>query len=405
MSIKHVVLDNGFGGQPKPGYAIKNQFICDNYYFYLEDIKIPIDKLNHLLVELKEFIKCDYTELNNINGNTNTYTFKTKDIYLQLTYRIGKSLILDAYFSSIETLNFLNKNILKKYINGNDELSIKIKNFYEEKGELFYTESYKTKDKFGNVDYDYYPFIDLEEMFIQFLYSNSNILILYGQPGTGKTKIAECYLKFLLDLDYEKYSNLNLKDKVFDLSNKDNKEDKDYITVASIKNESLLAGDAFWNEISANRYNLVFLDDLDYLLPRCDVQSNIDAQRNQFMSNFLSFTEGINNDITCRTKFIITTNRNISEIDPALLRAGRTFDILNLRKLTNKEALKIWENNKLPKKVFSKIVSDDILQCELSSIMEEEKYKIICKNNFKQYLKEENISHMKNINNKRIGLI
>ncbi|QPX62899.1 putative AAA/AAA+ superfamily ATPase [Campylobacter phage F207] len=400
MSIKHVISDSAFGA-PKPGFALKSKFICDNYNEQLENIKIPVDKLDELLDEIKTFLKTSYYEWDGIEGDKNIFVFRLSNIYIEITYRIGKSVQLDMYSNSIDFLKGFYNNILKKYITGTDELLIKIKSFYEEKGELVYVDSSKTKDNYKNIDYDYYPFLDLNEMFIQFLFANSNILILYGQPGTGKTKLAECYLNFLLNLDYKKYKHLELEEKVFDKSD----DDCNCINVAVVKNESLLAGDAFWNELLANRYNLVLFDDLDYLLPRSDIQNGIDAQRNQFMSHFLSFTEGINNDITCKTKFIITTNRNINEIDPALLRAGRTFDILNLRTLTKKEALKIWENNGLPKKSFNKLINDNILQCNLSNIIEGEKYNIACKNNFKNYLKENDISHMKNINNKKIGLI
>ena len=65
-----------------------------------------------------------------------------------------------------------------------------------------------------------------------------------------------------------------------------------------------------------------------------------ERNRNRFLSNLLSFTDGIQKNYT---KFIFTTNQSFDDIDSAVLRKGRLFDVLELRELTNEEALEVWK--------------------------------------------------------------
>lgn len=136
--------------------------------------------------------------------------------------------------------------------------------------------------------------------------------------------------------------------------------DNDEIAVVYVKNENVLSTDEFWNQLKSSEYQLVILDDLDYaLLPRTQaVSSGEDVSKNAFISQLLSFTDGIFENGN-NTKFIITTNRDVSEIDTAVLRKGRTFDILNLRYLTPAESLVIWTDEyNLEKEEFMKIFGD-----------------------------------------------
>jgi len=141
---------------------------------------------------------------------------------------------------------------------------------------------------------------------------------------------------------------------------------------------------------------LTLNDDLDYFLTSRneELQTSDDAEKNKFLSQFLSFTDGIEQN---ETKFIITTNQPFDDIDDALLRKGRLFDILELRKLTNEEALNVWTSAGLLKEKF--IFAGDVLQADLGSEIEKHLNKEI---KIEQYLLEDNISKIKKFN-KKIG--
>ena len=102
--------------------------------------------------------------------------------------------------------------------------------------------------------------------------------------------------------------------------------------------------------------------------------------------------------------FIITTNKETKEIDVAILRKGRTFDILNLRALNNAEAKDVWLSEGLKADKFMSSIfkdSDNILPCdlgsEISKIKASEKYGI----EIKPYVKEDGISMYSNAKTKR----
>ena len=232
----------------------------------------------------------------------------------------------------------------------------------------------------------YYPYIDTDSMFEQFLGNKENILILCGKPGTGKTKLSSQLLKYMIEnaenIPYNKVEEFN--------------SDYDFVNIAYVKSTEVLASDQWWREISSNQYDLVILDDLDYFLTsrNSEVQTQEDNDRNKFINQFLSFTDGIEKS---RTKFIITTNQPFSDMDTALMRKGRLFDILELRDLSAEEALTIWKENGLTEDNFK--YTGRVLQADLGSDIQKalnKKVKII------PYLLEQNISKIK-AKNKKVG--
>jgi SpoVK/Ycf46/Vps4 family AAA+-type ATPase len=271
--------------------------------------------------------------------------------------------------------------------------------------------SIKVLSDFEYNSLDYYPFLDTEELFNQYSMSDSNILLLSGKPGTGKTKLGDAYMKFLL----EKSKN-DIEDKPIlknnNITNTNVPEEmtisyNEGVKVAYVKNEEILASDIFWNVLREENFHLVFLDDLDYsLIPRTqNISSTEDIQKNKFISNLLSFTDGIF-ETGNLTKFIITSNRSIKEIDTAILRKGRTFDILSLRELTKEEALYIWESKGLSEEEYKKrFHTSNVLQADLGSaigtLLKAKENNVT----LKSYIKEENISIYNEFKNPgKIGL-
>lgn len=237
------------------------------------------------------------------------------------------------------------------------------------------------------------------------LYTTTNGIIHHN------TKLGDAFMKFLLETTEIKESKKKSKmEETYD----DIIVEVDIITqesegvkVAYIKNEEILSQDIFWNILQEDEYNLVFLDDLDYsLLPRTqNISTSEDIQKNKFISNLLSFTDGVF-DAGNKTKIIITTNKEVGDIDTAVLRKGRTFDILQLRPLKNQEAKKIWEINDLDGNIFEENFGfEDVLQADLGSLITITKRAKENNIELKPYISEENISlYNKTKNPKKLGL-
>lgn len=176
-----------------------------------------------------------------------------------------------------------------------------------------------------------------------------------------------------------------------------------YILTVSCKNNDVLADDGFWKFLEKNKPDFCIVDDLDYMLTRRDAEtySFDERNRNRFLSNLLSFTDGIQKNYT---KFIFTTNQSFDDIDSAVLRKGRLFDVLELRELTNEEALEVWKENDLDEKEFHKLFKEKtVLPANLGSEIAKILNKRIKESNL-TYLKEPGISKLNQIKGKKIKI-
>lgn len=249
-----------------------------------------------------------------------------------------------------------------------------------------YNTQLKAKD-FEDDRNDFYPYLNVEELFRQFTISNENVLVLSGEPGTGKTRAANLYIKWLIQNE-----DICRAHGVYDSDTSEDDEGAN-ISVCYVKNEELLSLDAFWELLTHRNPALVFLDDSDHSLTsrKNEVTSGTDHNKNKFLSQLLSFTDGVTKN---NVKFIITTNLDPESIDTAVLRKGRTFDILKFRKLTPKEAYKIWRTFGYSKKQFSSYFETDefIPACDLGSAINKELNTSKTGQENKSYVKEHGIS-------------
>jgi SpoVK/Ycf46/Vps4 family AAA+-type ATPase len=140
----------------------------------------------------------------------------------------------------------------------------------------------------------------------EYLNSTASVLILLGPPGTGKTS----FLKSLI------------------------KEAKGEALV-TYENSLLNEDGIFAHFISENDLELLIFEDADtYLGSRRD-------SGNAMMHRFLNISNGLVSPLTGK-KIIFTTNLPSSaEIDPALMRPGRCFDVMHFRALTGPEATQV----------------------------------------------------------------
>lgn len=161
----------------------------------------------------------------------------------------------------------------------------------------------------ANLQGELYPKVDTTKLMDVFVRSEETVLILTGEPGTGKT----CFTKMLC----KAMSEISGEDK----------------SIFYVKDPTLLKRDDFWITLQSCEPDLLILDDLDdELKPRT-------KGKNVIMNHMLSFSDGI---FPKKTKIIITTNQPNSAIDKAITRPGRCFDILALPRLSADEALDIW---------------------------------------------------------------
>lgn len=154
----------------------------------------------------------------------------------------------------------------------------------------------------------FYPFlgegvegegVTMESYIHDYLMDSAPVLILIGAPGTGKSTFTRTLahtskLKTVICTD-----------------------------------EGAVESGAVLSYVSKNSAGLLILEDVDNLLKSREAG-------NSFMSALLNESEGVcENEI----KIVITTNlTNIDKVDSALIRQGRTFDIVDFRNLTRDEA-------------------------------------------------------------------
>ena len=371
--------------------------IISEYDFSFEYLYIKPDSIHEFLNEL----------IKNFDVKIKKYKF-TKALVYYIYHRLffvnltlsNRNINVSFYTKDSETLDKLYNIYLKYEDKSADEAFIKLTNYTMTPQGIGATQRTLKYDFFENINEKFYPFLDVDLFMKEFIYGKENILILCGKPGTGKSKFANLIMKKLIENpefnDYFAESNVDntIKEIFNEISN-----DIVYY-VASAKDVNMIATDQFWNKVK--NQDLVILDDLDFLLSSRK-ENREDVIKNQFLSHLLSFTDGIEDN---RTKIIITTNQPFESIDEALLRRGRLFGILEFRPLTYEEALDIWIDENLDKKIFEKIFKNynEITHAELGEAIQNTKRnkKYIAK---KDYILDLSIDALRKAEKRRAGLV
>lgn len=333
---------------------------------------------------LKEELIKDYNIkiLNYKSNDTNFQIWKCDKFTMDVLWET-KNMFVTTYCKT-QNINVEIFQILAKYEPKSGDVDLYMDNYFSSKGQLDHNLKVYKADDFEYANKLFYPYINTDAMFTQLYTNKENIIILCGEPGTGKTSLTSQLLKFSLE-------NTNILPHETDIDSMDK-----FVQVAYIKSTEVLAMDEFWRTLASKDYDLVILDDLDYFLTSRDqeVQTQEDSERNKFLSQFLSFTDGIEQN---KTNFIITTNQPFNDIDSALLRKGRLFDILELRKLKNTEALDVWIKAGLSEDTF--MFAGEVLQADLGSEIEKQLNTEIV---IEDYLLDETVSKLKRFT-KKIG--
>lgn len=159
-------------------------------------------------------------------------------------------------------------------------------------------------EKTWSIKESFYPWIKcpLREYYQRFLDSNAQILVAHGPPGTGKTSWIR---DFLCEM------NLN--------------------AFISYDTKVLTSDQTFVNYLLDPLYNAIILEDSD------DFLTAARGDNDKLISKILNISDGLIK--LPKKKLIFSSNLpTIRDIDSAIIRPGRCFDVLEFRRLTGAEA-------------------------------------------------------------------
>ena len=148
-----------------------------------------------------------------------------------------------------------------------------------------------------------YPFFDcsIEELVQDFLDSDESVLILFGPPGTGKSK----FIEHLIDVSQKKA--------MFSF------------------NQQLMKSDKLYSYFVKSDCELLINEDADTYI------SSRNQHGNETMKMILNCSDGLATNKT--KKYIFSTNLpNLNDVDEALLRPGRCYGVINFTKLNSTQA-------------------------------------------------------------------
>lgn len=361
------------------------------YTFVVPDMQCSYNEYKDFIDAVKK--KYYESKVYDYSSDNNNVFLKLYHPDFRIYFRGNAGTMFGAAYCRTEEMNYEIWKLFNEYNTEDMKVNIYAHTYYINGNSL--DEAIQTMEtkNFDVLNSSYYPYIQTETMFDQFFTSKENILLVVGKPGIGKSKLATMALKYA-------YENI---DKIpYDKIKENNNIEQQFIDIAFVKSNDVLALDQFWHILTRKKHDFIIIDDLDFMLTKRDseVLSYDDQKKNDFLNHFLSYTDGIE---TNKTKFIITTNQDFSDIDTALLRKGRLFDILELRELHNDEALNVWKDSGLSKEEFEKEFNGDVLAANLGSeISKRLNTKIDTKT---AYVLEEGISKIKNAGrNKKITL-
>lgn len=158
----------------------------------------------------------------------------------------------------------------------------------------------------------FYPYIkqDLLDYYKQFMEARENVLILLGPPGTGKST----FLRGLITMGNN--------------------------PAMLAYNKDVISSPELTETFYSSDSTILALEDCDAAIASRDTG-------NEIMAGLLNDSEGI--IPRKRKKLVFSTNLpDINKIDPALLRAGRCFDVVHFRHLTLAEARAVELEMEMP---------------------------------------------------------
>lgn len=373
--------------------AITYQDLVDGFKCTIEDVQFKASEFKKFIADLSkhlgEISVFDYSR------GKNAVSLRYKNDSVRLYVRGNSVDLFMSAYSTSEDVSQIVWQTYRKHSVQETNIDVFVTTYYMNGANLSDNVKEMNIKDLAYLSKDYYPYIDIDAMFDQFFTGSENIFLISGEPGLGKSKMSSLAIRHA-------YNN---PDKLpYDKCEDNPGLEEQFINVAYVKSVDVLANDKFWRKLETDQTDIVIIDDLDYMLTRRDAEVNTsdDVRKNAFLNQFLSFTDGVEKS---HTKFIITTNQGFKDIDSALLRKGRLFDIIELRRLDRDESLLIWEQSGLSVDEFNITFSThEILPAVLGSEISKRLNKRIDKSTA-SYLREDGISRMQETSKpKRLGL-
>lgn len=362
-----------------------------------ELVNFPADDLFEIVQEVNKVLK-EYKQKPLVMTDMIDHRLYRNDILcivINKTYGLDKRKVKEKEveclsalltgFCTIDALNFQNEVISQvcgciekiiKNANLNSNTALKyqkdiklsddnIKVLTGNKGEYGLADLTIKNQEILNLDYEYYPYLDVDTLIEEFHQSSDKLVILHGNPGVGKSKLSS-----LISHKFLKEFNQNV---IMFPGRYCMERDAWSVIEHEIEESSRDGKDTF-----------VVIDDLDPAFLNRDMGA--ESTGNVFFNSLITLLDGV---ISTGVKFIITTNHVILKTDDSpLYRPGRLFDSILLRPLTSKEALVLLEKYNVSKtKVseFKKLKQEEYYQSYVAQFINESN------NNIKRsYYKGEN---------------
>ena len=268
----------------------------EGFHFVQNDLHI----VNELREQFLDVLKSDGFTVHDFGNINRTTVVEKNSIRIWINYHDCSIFSKNGYE---EICRFV--AVFDKYFVINSDKRLDIFYYVHVKGEAVNRCISLKRNDIPHTHPELYANVYIDKLVPAFNDSDEPIMLLYGEPGVGKTQ----FLRYLL-------------------------KNGQYKSIAYVKDMDVMIMGDFWSSIASNNHDLIVFDDLDFALsPRHE------GSDNTFLSNLLSYSDGI---FSNQTKIIITTNQPINRIDGALIRPGRCFDFLTLESLTYEDGLAIW---------------------------------------------------------------
>jgi len=240
-----------------------------------------------------EFIKNNYLGYRTFSSGTDNMLIDMSDALIEID-------------SSHNTINFrfhstfeINAKLKEKVLSSFEEIRVSIRWIYDGDGNYI---NIPLDSALSPID-EMYPFLNgdtLDSYYQRYLDSSASIIILIGPPGTGKTSFIRGFLASTQSSAIVTYD------------------------------AKILNGDSLFSDFIDSDISTLVIEDADLFL-------GSRTSGNDMMSRFLNIGDGL---VTVKGKKIIfsTNLPTINDIDPALLRPGRCFDVVKFDELKYEHA-------------------------------------------------------------------